>query len=148
MEIKQINEYDKVIILNDREIENLCADFIERGEREIERYLNRYFDISEISEVLVDATLPQYPHIIFELYLEHYQYQFKPNDEYGVGICIDVDGRFTKKPLFGKDKLIWKHENREYDYYLSDESYAKIVKYFDDNYKKIGNRVYNAIYDD
>lgn len=134
MEIKQINEYDKVIILNDKEIENLCADFIERGEREIERYLDRDFDISEISEVLTYATLPQYPHIIFELYFEHYQYQLKPNDEYGVGICIDVDGRITKKPLFGKDKLIWKHEKREYDYYLSDESYAKIVKYFDGDY--------------
>ena len=115
MEIKQINEYDKVIILNDKEIQYLSDCWIEQGE-------------------LVSATLPQYPHIIFELYLEHYQYQFNPNDEYGVSICIDVDGRFTKKPLLGKDKLMWKNEMREYDYYLSDESYDKIVNFFNDYY--------------
>lgn len=148
MKIEQINEYEKVIFLDNNEIINLCADFIEQGERDIERDLNRGFDISEISEVLASATLPQYPHIIFELYFEHYRYQLKPNDEYGVAIYIDVDGRYTKKPLFGKDKLIWKHEKQEYDYYLSDESYAKIVKYFNDNDKTIEKRVYNAIYDD
>ena len=133
MEIKQINEYDKVIILNDKEIQYLSDCWIEQGEFKVTRELS-YNEETDISEVLVSATLPQYPHIIFELYLEHYQYQFNPNDEYGVSICIDVDGRFTKKPLLGKDKLMWKNEMREYDYYLSDESYDKIVKFFDDYY--------------
>lgn len=133
MEIKQINEYDKVIILNDKEIEYLSDCWIEQGEIKVTRELN-YNEETDISEVLVSATLPQYPYIIFELYLKHYQYQFEPNDEYGVSVCIDINGRFTKKPLVGKDKLMWKNEIRKYDYYLSDESYDKIVDFFNDYY--------------
>lgn len=128
MKIEQINKYEKVIFLDNKEIINLCADWIEKVTNRVQG------SDKSILSFHVTAYLPSYPFISFGIDLTtNYDCDiFEPDDEYGVEVFIDADGRFTKKQyLSDEEKIKWNYEKNKYDWYLADESYNKIKKFLD-----------------
>lgn len=128
MKIEQINKYEKVIFLDNKEIINLCDDWIEKVTNRVQG------SDKSILSFHVTASLPSYPFISFgiDLTTNYYCDIFEPDDEYGVEVFLDVDGRFTKKQyLSNEEKIKWNYEKNNYDWYLSDESYNKIKKCLD-----------------
>lgn len=126
MKIEQINKYEKVIFLDNKEIINLCADWIEKVTNRVQG------SDKSILSFHVTAYLPSYPFISFGIDLTtNYDCDiFEPDDEYGVEVFIDADGRFTKKQyLSDEEKIKWNYEKNKYDWYLADESYNKIKKF-------------------
>lgn len=128
MKIEQINEYEKVIFLDNKEIISLCDNWIEILTHRVES------GDGTILSYHVTASLPTYPFISFgvDLTTNYDCDAFEIDDEYGVEVFLDVDGRFTKKQyLSDEEKVKWKYEKNNYDWYLADASYNKIKKYIE-----------------
>ena len=133
MKIVQLNEYEKAIILNDEEIAYLCECWLELIDIEkIDRHARDEYFSDRVS-----AYLPKYPFISFSIVLdcchnveESDYYYFHVIEEEGVESFIDV------KSLNGKERIKWKYETANFDYYLADESFDKIVNYIDDFQEK------------